>query len=74
MPRVTLASGASGAGIALAANTMFAIQSGAVELSTDAGTTWIEFTANEKITIANGLTVQNRNTRSDPAVFSHMAI
>lgn len=74
MPRVTLASNASGAGIVLAANTIFAVQSGAVELSTDAGTTWIEFAANEKITIANGLTVQNRNTRGDPAVFSHMAI
>ena len=74
MPRVTLASGATGSDIVLAANTLFAVESGAVELSTDAGTTWIEFSSAQKIIISNGLTVRPRNVRGNPAIFEHMSV
>ena len=74
MPRVTIASGATGSDIVLSASTIFAVESGAVELSTDAGTTYIEFTSSEKVIISSGLTVRPRNMRSDPAIFEHMSI
>lgn len=74
MAKVTIAAGVVGSDIVLAANTIFAVESGIVDISTDAGTTYIAFSSNEKVVISSGLTVKPRNSRADPAVFSHMAI
>lgn len=74
MAKVTVAAGATGSDIVLAATTIFAVDSGVIDLSTDGGTTYIAFSSNEKVVISSGLTVTPRNSRSDPAVFSHMSI
>lgn len=74
MAKVTVAAGATGSDIVLAANTVFAVESGTIDLSTDAGTTYVAFNSNEKVVISSGLTVRPRNSRSDPAVFSHMSL
>lgn len=74
MPRVTVAPGATGTDIVLAATTIFAVDSGCIELSTDAGTTFIEFSSSEKVVVSSGLTVRPRNTRADTAIFEYMSI
>lgn len=74
MARVTIAAGAAGSDIVLAANNVFAVESGNVEFSSDAGTTYIAFSSNEKIVFSSGLTIKVKNTRADPAIFSYMAI
>lgn len=74
MARVTIAAGATGSDIVLAATTIFAVESGSVELSTDAGTTFIEFFSNEKVVFSSGLTVTPKNTRGDTAILKYMAM
>jgi hypothetical protein len=75
MPRVTLAAAATGADVVLTtADNIFYVETGTVDFSTDNGTTWVPFTSGEKVVFSAGLTVDNRNSRSDPAAFSHMAI
>jgi hypothetical protein len=74
MAKVTVAAAATGSDIVLAATTIFAVESGVLDISTDAGTTYIAFSSNEKVVISSGITVRPRNTRTDPAIFSYMAI
>jgi hypothetical protein len=74
MPRVTLATNTVGSDIVTAATTIFHFESGETELSTDTGTTYIRFTQGMYLTVSSGLTVKNRNTRSDTSTFSYMAI
>jgi hypothetical protein len=74
MAQVTVAAGATGSDIVLAATTIFAVESGSIDLSTDAGTTFVTFHSNEKVIVSSGLTVRPKNTRSGAAIFSHMSL
>lgn len=72
MAHVTLAGGASGSDVVLSARSVFYIESGEVEFSTDTGVTWIPFFAGDKVMFENGLTVRNRNMRTQQASFAYM--
>lgn len=74
MAHVSLAAGTTGSGITLAADEVFAVETGTVWLSTDSGTTYIPFAAGEKVVFSDGLTVKPRNRLPTDAAFSHMPI
>lgn len=75
MARVTLAGGAAGSDVALSgSDQMFYVETGTVEFSTDAGTTYIPFAAPYMVVFSDGLTVKNRNPHATAASFSHMPI
>ena len=67
-----LAGGATGNSGALTADTMFAVESGKVDLSTDAGTTYVAFDAGEKVIVPSGRTVHWRNGMPTPAILKYM--
>ena len=75
MAVVTVAGSASGSDITLSASDqVFEVTAGKIEFSTDAGTTFISFSAGDKVVFSIGLTVAVKNTQQGPATFSHMAI
>lgn len=75
MARVELAGGAAGSDVALSgADQVFYVETGTVEFSTDAGTTYIPFAAPDKVVFSDGLTVKNRNPHSTTAAFRHMPL
>lgn len=73
MADVTLAGGAAGSDVVLSgSDALFQIVDGAVEFSTDAGTTYQEYSAGQQVVFYDGKTVKVRNSRPVPATFKHM--
>lgn len=73
MTDTTIAGGASGNTGALPVATLFQVKTGKVELSTDAGTSYLEYAPGEPIIFEAGLTVHYRNTRPIEAVLHSAA-
>lgn len=59
---------------ALAADTIFHVSDGWVDLSTDGGATYIPFRTGEKVVFSSGLTVSYRNDSDRFAIIHHMPI
>lgn len=74
MAVVALAGGDTGNSGALAADTIFYVEEGEVELSTDAGTTYIPWQQGQGDKFASGLTVHWRNKRATAAILKYMSI
>lgn len=74
MADISIAGAASGNTGALSADTLVQVKSGKVELSTDGGTSYIEYAPGEPIIISSGVTVHYRNTRPIPAVLHTAAV
>lgn len=74
MATVTLTGGSTGSGIALAADTLFFVRDGKVELSTDGGTTYIPFHQGERFLVSSGLTVTPKcGDDPDGAIIDYMS-
>jgi hypothetical protein len=74
MAEVTLAQNDTGNTAALTEDNVFAVTKGAVLFSTDAGTTWIQWSEGEKVIFATGRQVYWKNERTKEATFKYMAI
>lgn len=74
MADTSIAGGASGNTGALSADTLFQVKTGKVELSTDGGTTYLEYAPGEPIIISSGSTVHYRNARPIAAVLHSAAV
>ena len=74
MAQVTIAGNTTGSNIVTAATTLFYFESGDVDLTTDAGTTWIPFIQGMYLTVGSGVTVGPRNSSPDPVSLSYMVI
>lgn len=74
MADISIAGGASDDTGALSADTLFQVKTGKVELSTDGGTSYVEYAPGEPIIISSGVTVHYRNTRPVAAVLHTAAV
>jgi hypothetical protein len=74
MADTSIAGGGSGNTGELTVPTLFQVKTGKVELSTDAGTTYLEYAPGEPIIIEAGVTVHYRNSRPIPAVLHSAAM
>lgn len=74
MAVVSLAGGGSGNTGALAADNVFYVDTGKVQLSSDAGTTKVPFDAGEKVVFSAGLTVHYYNDQPIAAQLRHMPL
>lgn len=72
-PETIAAQGTGNTG-ALGADTLFYVVTGKVNLSTDAGTTYIPFDQGEGLRVASGLTVHWQNPGTEPAVLNYMSV
>lgn len=74
MAEVTLQEGQSITIGPLAAETLFEVKTGVVNISTDGGATSIQRMEDQPITRSTGLTVRVSNARKKPAIFLHEPI
>lgn len=74
MAEISIAGGGTGSTGALAADTHFHIKDGSVELSSDAGATYVEYASGSNVIFASGLTVHFRNIRPVSATIAAMFI
>ena len=74
MAVVALAANGTGNSGTLAADTIFYVEEGEDELSTDAGTTYIPWQQGQGDKFSSGLTVHWRNRRPTAAVLKYMSI
>ena len=73
MAQVDLVAGGSGNSGALSGQTIFYIETGTVDISTDAGTTYIPFYQGDRFVVSDSLTVHWLNRYSQAASFSYMS-
>lgn len=70
----SIAAAATGNTGALAADNIFYVETGSIELSTDAGTSYVRFDSGDKVVFSSGLTVHWRNPGTETAILNYMPI